>query len=100
MWGGDGMKTNWDGYRDYYHPGPQTEPDVYRSEFFRENLVSIMERMNLTQAETAKRCGVTPPQLWNWVQGKSEPSLYSFTQVCAGLGIEPNWLLSEHKKLK
>ena len=100
MWDGDCVKTNWDGYRDYYHPGPQTEPDVYRSEYFRENLKNIMERLQLTQAETAKRCGISQALLWNWLAGKSEPTLYSFTQVCAGLGIEPNWLLSEHTKLK
>lgn len=100
MWDGDCMKTNWDGYRDYYHPGPQTEPDVYRSECFRENLKNIMDRLNLTQAETAAKCGLSQALIWNWLEDKSEPSLYSFTQVCAGLGIEPNWLLSEHKPIK
>ena len=94
------MKMTWDGYRDYYHPGPQTEPDVYRSEYFRENLRNIMDRMDLTQGEAAKRCGMSQALVQKWLAGETEPSLYSFTRVCAGLGIEPNWLLSEHNKLK
>ena len=94
------MKTNWDGYRDYYHPGPQTEPDVYSTEPFRENLRNIMEKLNLSQEKAAKKCGLSQALFQKWLAGETEPSLNSFTKICSGFGISPNWLLSEHKKLK
>ena len=92
------MKTNWDGYRDYYSPGPQTEAGVYSTEPFRENLRQI--RLDLTQAEAAKRCELSQALIQKWLAGESEPSLYSFTKLCSGLGIEPNWLLSKHELIK
>ena len=100
MWGGDVMKGTWDYYNDYYSPGPQTESGVYSTEYFRENLREIMIRLDLTQAEAAKRCELSQALIQKWLAGESEPSLYSFTKLCSGLGIEPNWLLSKHELIK
>lgn len=94
------MKGTWDYYNDYYSPGPSAAPDTYSAEYFRENLEALLEMKNLKQAQAAEMCDLTPPMLWNWLTGKSEPNLYSFTRLCAGLGIEPNWMLSKHERIK
>ena len=94
------MRMSWDGYRDYYSPGPQAEPGTYSIENFRLNLDALLERLELTQEAAAKRCGVSQSVIAFWLNGQSTPNLYNFVALCDALKIEPNWLLSEHTKLK
>lgn len=89
-----------DRYFDNYNPCPDAAPGTYRAEYFLPNLEHLMEIKGLKQADVAHKCGLTPPMVYNWLAGKSEPSLYSFTRVCEGLEIEPNWLLAKHTQIK
>lgn len=87
-------------YDENYNPSYFAATGVYSADNFRENLLELMRMKQLTQAQTAKLCDLSPTQLWNWIEGKSEPSLYSFTRVCEGLEIEPNWLLAKHEPIR
>lgn len=89
-----------DYFVSFYSPGPDAAPGTYSADHFRENLEELLERLNLTQAEAAKKCDVTPAVMWTWIAGKCEPNLYSFVRICAGLGVEPNWLLAKHIPIK
>ena len=59
-----------------------------------------MEMKGLTPADVARKCGFSPPMVYNWLAGNSEPSLYSLARICEGLEIEPNWLLAKHIPIK
>lgn len=87
-------------YFDDYNPGPYATPGTYSADNFRENLAELLRVKDMTQDEAARRCGVTPPVLNNWMKGKNEPNLHSFARLCAGLEIEPNWMLAKHELIK
>ena len=87
-------------YDENYNLSHYAPAGVYSADNFRENLAELLRVREMTQEEAARRCGVTPPVLNNWLQGRNEPSLYSFTCLCAGLEIEPNWLLAKHEPIR
>ena len=69
------MASTW----NYYDA--RAEEQTYSADNFLPNLVRLMELKNLTQADVANKCGLTPPMVYNWTSGKSEPSLYSLTRL-------------------
>lgn len=92
--------SKFDYYGEFYRPGPQAVAGTYSADNFLPNFKKLMEMKGLTQADVAHKCGLTPPMVYNWLAGNSEPSLYSLARICEGLEIEPNWLLSKHEYLK
>ena len=87
-------------YDENYNPSHFAPAGTYSADNFRENLAELLRMREMTQEEAAGRCDVTTPVFNNWMQGKYEPNLYSFTRSCAGLEIEPNGLLAKHEPIR
>ena len=87
-------------YDDSYNPSHFAPAGVYSADNFRENLEELLRQKNLTQAAAAELCGVDPPMISYWLNGKQLPSLPTFARICAGLEIEPNWLLAKHEPIR
>lgn len=47
----------------------------------------------MTQTEIAKRLGVKPPTIAQYVGGKIMPALDTFANLCAVLDIDPSYIL-------
>ena len=94
------MKGTWDYYSDYYTPGPAAAPGTYSAENFARNMEALLEMKEMTQAEASKICGISQPAFSSWLQGICTPNVYSFALICDRLGIEPNWMLSKHERIK
>ena len=52
-----------------------------------------LEENNMTQKELAKRIGVSPSRINDYVSGRAEPSLKVARMLCSVLGIAPTLLL-------
>jgi transcriptional regulator with XRE-family HTH domain len=72
--------------------------DEKRKEIFARNLNYYVEKVNKSQKEVAKECGVTPQSLNNWLQALSLPRMGVVQQLADYFGIKYTDLLEEHTK--
>ena len=49
--------------------------------------------LELSDAEVARRLGLSPSRYANYVQGIREPDYATFRRICTVLRTTPNWLL-------
>ena len=52
-----------------------------------------LEEQGLTQKQLAKKIGVSPTRINDYVSGKAEPTLKVARLLCAALGIAPDLML-------
>jgi transcriptional regulator with XRE-family HTH domain len=60
---------------------------------FASRLSQAIARLPGSQADVAKKLGLSPKRLNNYVLGKRQPSLDDLANICVNLEISPNWLL-------
>ena len=70
--------------RSYHHQPCQPREEVSKS------FAALFE---LTQAELARRSGVTERAFQHYLSGRSEPSLATLVRIASALGCTPNDLL-------
>jgi transcriptional regulator with XRE-family HTH domain len=64
-----------------------------KRKIFAKNLKELREKAELSQAELAKRVGVTPPTVTGWEQGKYMPE--NLETVAAVLKVNAAWMVGE-----
>ena len=74
----------------------KTKP-AYSADNFRENLRELMWEQELRQKDIAEMVGVPPSSVNNWLNSRSEPTLYNFTLLCEALNVTPEWMLKKNK---
>ena len=57
-----------------------------------ENLSSVIEASGLSQSKFARRIGVTPSKLGNWLRGENYPDPVAMIRVCEAFGVSMDWL--------
>ena len=67
---------------------------------FAENFRELLFALELTQAEAARRIGVSAPLVNWWYNGQGTPDLHNLCLICNALEISPEWLLTKHVPLK
>lgn len=60
---------------------------------FIEILKDIMVDYNLNQTQLAKKIGIKPSQVSEWLSGKSKPGYDSLRAICVALDISADILL-------
>ncbi len=60
---------------------------------FTKILEYIIKSSGLNQSEFAKKVGVKPGQVSEWLHGKSKPGYDSLRAICLGLNVAPEVLL-------
>jgi transcriptional regulator with XRE-family HTH domain len=55
-----------------------------------KNLRKRARELNLSDAEVARRIGLTEQRYGNYVRGEREPDLETLVRICKTLGISPN----------
>ena len=62
-------------------------------EKIKDNLIKAIEQSNLSQSEIARRIGVQPQTVYNYLKGNVLPSLEKLANLCAVLGVNANEIL-------
>ena len=60
---------------------------------FREILKNFLTENQLTQTDFAKRVGVKPSQVSEWLKGKAKPSYDVLKQIAIGFEISADYFL-------
>ena len=56
-------------------------------------LKDIMIEFNLNQSELAKKIGIKPNQISEWLSGKAKPGYDNLRNICIALGVSADRLL-------
>jgi len=59
---------------------------------FCERLTSLIETSGLTQVAFAKKAGVSPPALSNYIKGVREPTADALFKIAEAGSVSANWL--------
>ena len=73
------------------------EKKVFSPDHFRENLRELMWQRNINQTDLSRMMDVPTSSICNWLHGRSEPNLYSFTKMCNVLDVPPEWFLTKNR---
>jgi transcriptional regulator with XRE-family HTH domain len=65
-----------------------------------ERLRRYLEEEGISQAELARRAGVSQPTVWEWLNGHSLPSADSLRTLSRVTGVSIDELLAPAKKIK
>ena len=60
---------------------------------FTKILKQLMEENSLSQTELAKKIGLKPSQVCEWLKGKSKPGYDSLRAICLALDVSADVLL-------
>ena len=60
---------------------------------FIDILKDIMIEFNLNQSELAKKIGIKPNQISEWLSGKAKPGYDNLRNICIALGVSADRLL-------
>ena len=60
-------------------------------------LKEIMEEFNLNQSQLAKKIGIRPNQISEWLNGKAKPGYDNLKAICIALEISADRLLGLEK---
>lgn len=60
---------------------------------FADRVRQRIEELDAKQAEIAKRAGLSPSRFGNYVQGRTEPDLLTFSKIAIALETSADWLL-------
>jgi transcriptional regulator with XRE-family HTH domain len=66
-------------------------------EAFNERLRRFAKELGISNAEVARRAGLSARQYGHYVEGRREPNLRAIVRICAALGITPNDLLLDRQ---
>lgn len=66
-------------------------------ELFATNLRKRAEELGLSNAEVARRAGLSERRYGNYVSGRREPDLATLVRIASVLGTTPNELLTDQK---
>lgn len=66
-------------------------------ELFCENVRNRVSELGISQAELARRMGVSPQYVWSYLTGSKEPGLSVVGRFADALGCRPFDLLVEEK---
>jgi len=59
---------------------------------FSERLRRWIRESGQSDAEAARRLGLQPQRLSNYVTGKTQPDIETIVRICTTLGVSPNFL--------
>lgn len=57
-----------------------------------------MAAKQISQAELARRVGVTQPTVWGWLAGDSQPSARTLKKLASATGLSIDALLDQQEK--
>ena len=75
-------------------PRQYTTPETSKyKELFSNQLRGIIAQNGISPCDVAKKLGVAPQTVYDWLNQKYLPSAYSISQICVFYGIDANRLL-------